>query len=241
MLRRASSIVVAVAGLLLCTAGTAAASWAGKDPASNYKLSLPSVCATDDGNTSACVKSAVVALDKARADLGQPRYRLPSNFYSLTVDDQLFVLVNDDRTLYGLPPVPGLTPALSHAAASGVREDADPEPIDPHSVSFTSNWAAGNLNDVYAYLAWMYDDGPGKDGFNVDCKTAHASGCWGHRHNILWKFGRVQHLTMGVAHGADDQGRPGVGFAVLIVGRRQPVEHNYTYTWKQAQAQGAGN
>lgn len=241
MFVRVVSVVVAVVGLLFCMAGTAAARWAGKDPASNFRLQLPPVCASNDGKSAGCVKAAVAALNKARARLGQPRYRLPSNFYSLPVNDQLFVLVNDDRTLYRLPPVPGITPELSHAAASGVRGDSDPEPRHPRSVSFTSNWAAGNLNDIYAYLAWMYADGPGKGGFNVSCKVRGASGCWGHRHNILWEFGRSQYLSMGVAHGTDGRGNPGVGFAILIVARPQAVQHNYTYTWKRALAHGAGN
>jgi hypothetical protein len=239
--RRIPPFAMAVTGLVLCMTGTAVASWAGKDPASNFKLELPSVCGANDENAVGCVKAAVMTLDKARAHLGQPPYRLPTDFYSLTVNDQLFVLVNDDRTLYGLPPVPGVSPELSHDAEGGVRNDSDPEPADPDSVSFTSNWAAGNLNDIYAYLVWMYDDGPGKDGFNDDCKTRGASGCWGHRHNILWEFGRSQHLSMGVAHGADGKGTSDVGFAVLIVARLQPVEHNFTYTWKQALEHGAGN
>ncbi len=42
----------------------------------------------------------------------------------------------------------------------------------------------------------MYDDGYG--GENIDCRTATASGCWGHRHNILG-FATAPVLTMGAA------------------------------------------
>jgi hypothetical protein len=49
----------------------------------------------------------------------------------------------------------------------------------------------------------MYDDGPGSP--NADCRHRGDPGCWGHRHNTLWKFGRDQ-ILMGAGGGRDRRG-----------------------------------
>src|SRR5438445_624555 len=74
-------------------------------------------------------------------------------------------------------------------------------------------WPCGFPNLPLAYEAWMYDDGPGSG--NLDCPRAGASGCWGHRHDILWDFGPGGALAMGAAAGTDPSGQS--GFAMLLV------------------------
>lgn len=210
--------------------------WAGSDPSANFAVgALPAACSSDpDG--AACVDAAVSSLDQARAGLGQPPYALPADFDSLTGAQQAFVLTNLDRALYGLPPVPGLVAGLDQDAALGVQGDADPTPSAPGFAAFTSNWAGGFVNLPFAYEAWMYDDGPGSG--NVDCTAADASGCWGHRHDILWEFGAGDVLGMGAAAGTDAQGA--AGYAMLIVDGGSTAAPAYTYTWSQAVADGAG-
>ncbi len=217
-------VVIAAA----CTAPAAAGAdgWAGADPSSNFPQgSLPDACDTDPTGAT-CTDAAVQYLNQARASLGQPAYQLPANFASLTPGQQALVLVNLDRILYGLDPIPGLTAALNQAAADAVQADNDPSTDDPAIDSFTANWAGGFPNLPLAYEAWMYDDGPGSS--NVDCNSPGDSGCWGHRHDILWKFDPGT-LAMGIAAGTDPQGDP--GYAMLLVHGDGSYHPAYTDTW----------
>ena len=134
-----------------------------------------------------CIDAAVTYLNAARAHLGQTAYVLPGNFVSLTPAEQALVLTDLDRTRYGLPPVTGLTAALDQDAARGVQGDGDPQASGSSFIASTSNWAGGYQNMPLAYEAWMYDDGPASG--NLDCPSAGAPGCWGHRHDVLWGFG----------------------------------------------------
>jgi hypothetical protein len=161
-------------------------------------------------------------------------YVLPGNFTSLTPAQQALVLSDLDRTQVGLPPVPGITDQLDRDAAGGVQSDNDPGANG--FPSFTSNWAGGFPNMPFAYEAWMYDDGPGSG--NLDCPRAGASGCWGHRHNVLWGFGAGGPLAMGAAAGKDSGGQS--GFAMLLAQGGQSYKPAYTYTWAEAVANGAG-
>ncbi|MDQ6835136.1 MAG: hypothetical protein M3016_03015 [Actinomycetota bacterium] len=207
---------------------------AGSDPRANYSASqLPDAC--NSPNSAPCIDAAVGYLNRARASLGQGPYHLPSNFNSLTAAEQGFVLANLDRILYGLPPVTGLTAALNRDAAAGVQGDADPHPTAANYTAWTANWAGGYVNMPLAYEAWMYDDGPGSS--NLDCTSSNPSGCWGHRHDILWRFDHSGPLAMGVAVGADRSGDP--GYAMLLFAGDDTYRPSYVYTWAQAVAAGA--
>jgi hypothetical protein len=217
---------------LLMTAAAAApttAAGAPPDPSSNFFVD-PS-CPTPD----VCLQQTVQYLDQARARLGQPAYRLPSDFFQLGPAEQAFVLTNLDRILYGLTPVAGLTDSLDQAAGAGVLLDTDPDVSGPDVLEMTSNWAGGYENLPLAYGSWMYDDGPGSD--NLDCPTAGSSGCWGHRDNILWQFSGTGPLAMGAAAGADAGGTP--SDAMLLVQYDSAYRPTYVYTWSQAVAAGA--
>jgi len=183
-----------------------------------------------------CLTGAVEYLDQARSNLGEPPYQLPTNFLALTPDQQALVLTNLDRIQVGLPPIPGVTAALNQDASGGVTSDQDPAPSDPRIDASTANWAGGYPNLPYAYGVWMYDDGPGSN--NLDCSTATPSGCWGHRHDVVWDFGPGGPLAMGAAAGADQHGDP--GYAMLLAQGDSAYRPTYTFTWNQAVADGAG-
>jgi hypothetical protein len=200
------------------------------DPTSNFTAD-PSCSAP-----ASCLTAAIGLLDRARAWMGQPAYRLPSNFSALGAPEQAFVLTDLDRVQYGLQPVPGLTADLDASAAAGVRLDRDPMPDTAGLVSIASNWASGYGDMPLAYEAWMYADGPGAT--NLDCVTPAGSGCWTHRHNILRSFSGGGPLAMGAAAGTGADGRP--GYALLLVQGSTAYRPAYLYTWSQAVAAGAG-
>ena len=228
-----------VLALIGATAGPALAEGpVGPDPTSNFPLdmnSLPQTCWTVPlGST--CVAAGVQYLNQARANLGQPPYALPGNFASLTPVDQVFILTNLDRIQYGLAPIPGLTSSLNRDAAAGVRAQNDPLPSAGGWDAYTSNWAGGYPNIVLAYGGWMYDDGLNSG--NLDCTAGHTSGCWGHRHDILWRFAPVGALSMGAAAGSAGGMS---GFAMLLEQQKPGLHPTYTFRWRQAVAAGAGS
>jgi hypothetical protein len=210
----------------------------GADPSSNYQVGpLPPECQSDPTGA-VCIDAAVSYLDEARASLGQGPYELPSDFVSLTPAEQAFVLTDLDREQYSLPPVPGLTDALDQDAAAGVQEDDDPQPSDDNWWGYTANWAYGFDNMPLAYEAWMYDDGPGSG--NIDCTSSDTSGCWGHRHDILWDFTDGGALAMGAAAGDDPSGGPGYAMLIEEADPQSESTYTYNYTWSEAVAAGAG-
>lgn len=238
MLRRALFVLL-VAFLVALPAQSALANgWAGADPSTNFPVGqLPESCDGAGGSPS-CIGAAVSYLDQARASLGQGPYELPADFASLTPTEQAFVLTDLDRVLYGLRPIPGLTDALDADAAAGVQRDDDPTSSDSLFSYYASNWAGGFANVVQAYEAWMYDDGPGSG--NEDCTAANSSGCWGHRHDVLWQFEEsdpAQPLAMGAATAIDPSGT--AGYAMILGQGDAGYRPAYTYTWSHALADGA--
>jgi hypothetical protein len=229
--------LVVVSALALVFASVAAGAWGGTDPTTNFHLGkMPSACTAAPAGK-VCVNAAIYYLDQARAKLGLPAYALPADFTSLTPAVQAFILTDLDRVQYGLRPIPGLTTALNNDAFTrGVRRGTDPSPsIFINLSAWRSNWAGGQRNIVEAYEAWMYNDGLGSG--NYDCTRSNKSGCWGHRHNILWKFGSVV-TAMGAASGKARTGM--TSYAMLLVGAGTGYKPVYSYTWVQAQADGAG-
>jgi hypothetical protein len=189
---------------------------------------LPSAC-QNDPTGAACIEGSVSYLDEARANLGQPPYALPGDFTSLSPAEQALALTNSDRALYNLPPIGGLTNGLDQDAAAGIASDTDPQPSASDWYAYTSNAASGQANIVLAYEAWMYDDGPGSG--NLDCTASEPSGCWGHRHDILWQFGPGA-LAMGAASGPDASGEP--SYTMLLLEGSSAYSPAYIYTWLPA-------
>ena len=236
--RTGRGLGMTVLALLSVGASVALASspWAGANPKSNFQVRrLPTACYQRPASAT-CVNAGVYYLDQARAKLHQKPYKLPANFTKLVPEQQALILVNLDRVLYRLPPITGETAALNRDASSGVRADGDPRSTDPDFAQFTSNWAGGYPNIVLAYENWMYNDGPGSP--NLDCTKASSSGCWGHRHDVLWKFANTGPAAMGAAAGKDKHGIR--GFALLLGRGNSRYHPKFIYTWSQAVADGAG-
>ncbi len=224
--------------LAFACVGIASAAWGGKDPPHNTPIKrVPSSCRSAPTGTE-CVNAAVSYLDKARSRVHLPPYALPANFPSLSPPRQLFILVNLDRVQYGLPPFPGMTAALNHdALVSGVWRADDPYPSNATSLNtWWPGWAGAFYNAPMAYEAWVWSDGLGST--NPHCTPSDHSRCWGHRHSVLWKFPAGSVLAMGVAAGSDSSHHR--GYAYLFVGGNAGYTPAYTYTWKQAVADGAG-
>lgn len=165
---------------------------------------------------SRCENVMIRGLNHAHAVMKQPRYHLPSRFRALSPRDQLLVLSNLDRGLYGRTPVRGLNPKLNHNAKIGANGDRDPSFVKRINGARVqgggSNWAGGTApinSPLYAYYSWMYDDGPGSN--NLDCQHKGDPGCWGHRDNTLFKPARGDQVEMGAAGGKDTRGYYGWG------------------------------
>jgi hypothetical protein len=215
--------------------GAWASSHVPPDPTANYRVgNLPYACSVS-ATSRACVNAVVYFLDQARARLNKPAYQLPADFASLTAVRQAFILTNLDRLAYKLPPIVGLTAALGHDSLNGVYSDSDPSASDPNIAGTTSNWAGSFANMALAYEAWMYDDGYGSG--NIDCTSAAAPGCWGHRHDVLTSFPAGK-TAMGAAVGKDAHGA--IGYAMLLAVGRVTYRPTYIYTWAQAVKDGAG-
>jgi hypothetical protein len=240
----ASWVAVLCAVLLLAFAASASAAPApsAPNPPANIPVGpLPGAC-TFAPRGAVCVGAMLGALDHARAEVGLGRYIVPSDFYALTGARQLLILSNLDRLAYGLPAIVGLSPALNAVAASGVTTDADPDPsallASLPTFGWSSNWAGGYGNALEAYYAWMYYDGwGGGQTSNLDCTSPTASGCWGHREDVL-SFPDQGLLSMGASVRRDSSGQ--IGYAMTLVWTPQTNWTSITYSWASAQAAGAG-
>ncbi len=211
------------------------------DPAKNIPLGeLPASCSA---HTSVrCENAVVYYLNQARASMGLPTYDLPADFPQLPPDRQIFILSDLDRIAYSLSPVAGLNSELSGDASQGVAFGGDPAPSawSYDWNAYFSNWAGAFTNAPAAYYFWMYDDGPGSG--NLDCNDPSDSGCWGHRHDILFdeESSGEYEAAMGAATGTKRENEE-VGYAMLIVAAlRFSQQPPYYYTWAEAQADGAG-
>ncbi len=185
----AALVVVALcAGSYSTRAGAASTH---SDPAVNVTLpaSLSGTeradCAVDRiDNSALCTRALLAEINYGLATEGLAPIALPSDWASLSVAQQLFVIVDLERVDRGLEPFVGLSFVWSIDAQVGALDFADP-PLPGGSSWVGTEWAGGSA-DVSALesdYGWMYDDGLG--GPNIDCTTAGASGCWAHRDNIL--------------------------------------------------------
>lgn len=140
-----------------------------------------------------CENVFIRALNAGRAKLDAPAYTLPKRFHSLAGPDQLLVLSNRDRRLYGRAPISGRNPTLTTSAQRGAVSGSDPAFVSVGGRPLThggSNWAGGTRSPLFAYFLWMYAD-QGSD--------------WIHRHNVLMQTGGDV-LIMGV--GSTHSGYP---------------------------------
>ena len=176
------------------------------DPATNVPPTPDywPTCSMNGGSSQTCINAVVTAIDNARALEGVGPMVLPTGFATMSTAVQTFVVSNLERVDRGLQPAAGMVSSLNTISADAANNDADPalpswSPIGPFSPNrWGSNWA-GDLNALAADYDWMYNDGWGPTGsYNLDCTSSTASGCWGHRHNILSTYNGEELIT-GVA------------------------------------------
>ena len=157
-------------------------------------------------DTPACTQYILTGINAAQAQERDPAIVLPTNYSSLNVPEQLFVLANLERVTRRIPPYVGLVPYLDTVATEGARRGGDPVitavRYDPAYQEWaagpiviadgfeggTSIWSGGNSTPADAMFGWMYDDGwagTKSATLNYACTSAISSGCWGHRDNIL--------------------------------------------------------
>jgi hypothetical protein len=165
-------------------------------------------------DSSGCTSAVVAAIANGRAAEGLPGMVLPTDWTALSPDQQLFVATNLERTVRGLPPLTAMASSLDQSALIGAEQSNDPSPAAAFPwTRWGSNWAGAMGNPLEAIYFWMYDDGPGSS--NIDCTPSDASGCWGHRDNVLLNLA-CQPCEMGT--GFDQSGYRGYpSWAELLV------------------------
>jgi hypothetical protein len=157
-------------------------------------------------NAQGCTNYVLQAINGARADENLAAMVLPTNWYSLSAAQQLFVVANLERTARGLPAYLGINAALSANAQHAAQLNTDPTAAAGFAIALDAQgrpgmggaWAEG-FSVLAADYFWMYDDGWGGSAAatsNIDCTSPSAAGCWGHRDELL---------------GSDSPYNPGVG------------------------------
>ena len=186
----------------------------------------------------------LTAIDGARGQEGVgPVPMSQTAFSALSIPEQLFVVVNLERTGRGEAPFTQMTAQLDSYAQGGSQGDTDPS----HPATLSGGaavyqtgaiWAGGTDSTLFADYLWMYEDGWGgarTDTTNADCQGPGAAGCWAHRDIILKQFnpaycgGSAPVLSMGAA----DTGAGSVA-AVFVSSCASPSDP--VFTWGEAEA-----
>ena len=111
--------------------------WTCANPCVTPQLSYPV-----SDNSPACTSYLLLAINNARAIEGLVPMSLPSNWYSLSVPQQLFVVADLERTARGLPPYLGINAALTAQSQYAAQTDADPGVANGFAVSTRSRWVS---------------------------------------------------------------------------------------------------
>ena len=175
-------------------------------------------------NGAACTDYVLQAINNARAQEGIHPMVLPSNWYNLSVQEQLFVLADLERTARGLPAYVGINATLSANAQHAAAANADPSIAAGFAIAndaqgspgFGGAWSGG-FSILAADYIWMYDDawgGSAAKTSNIACTSANAQGCWAHRDELL---GSDPGYNPGVGLGCTNC-EMGTGFALLSGG-----------------------
>lgn len=199
-----------------------------------FRLSAGSIRVMPYDNSAACTNYVLAAINSAHAAEHLAPMVLPNNWYTLSVDEQMFIVTNLERTVRGLPPYLGLTKGLAYAARAGALKNVDPWFVSGvTSTRFTSILADASPSPLAADYVWMYDDGWAGSvaaTSNIDCTSAHSPRCWGHRANILGTYlGAYCHdCQMGAAY----VNARGTGAYAEIFVRPQSRPAPMYFTWR---------
>jgi len=146
-------------------------------------------------NGAACTNYILQAINNARAIEGVRPMVLPSNWFSLSVPDQLFVIADLERTARGLPPYLGINDALSANAST-----PPPRPTAIRQSPPVSRWPMTTRAPrvlVARGRAVTPSSPPTTSGCmttrgrhraktsNIACTSAGSAGCWAHRDELL--------------------------------------------------------
>lgn len=189
---------------------------------------LRSCSDTGYDDSAQCVNNTVAAIDNARAQEGLPGMTLPTNWTSLTPQQQSFVATNLERTVRDLSPLSAMATAVDQDAQQAAAAAQDPSvPADFPYSQWAGAWAGELGNPLEAMYLWMYDDGEGSG--NLDCTPSVTWGCWKHRDTILSVMSCTPCVMgAGFAPGAY-QGMPSI--TVLLVNTSGSPESDFT--WQQ--------
>jgi hypothetical protein len=200
------------------------------------------VCSQRGYTDPACIKQEVAAIENARRHehVRRPRLVLPRNFTHLTTAEQVFVITDLERVGRGLRPFRGLTRPLSNVAHASAVTRSDPMLAmramrAMRIYEYGSIWAS-DLGPLAADYDWMYNDGYGGSGVNLDCPARSAPGCWGHRENILGNYSRLPILIAGAGTST-----PAGRSVTEVLAGSNGSSPKLTYSWKNALAHGANH
>ena len=222
------------------TCTKASGTWVCDNPCITSSLTWPTFT-----NAPACTNYVLAAINNARTVEGFGPMALPSNWYSLTTGQQLFVVTNLERTARGLPPYLGINSALSAETQHAAVGNNDPGVAAGFAIGNDAQgtpgmgaaWSGG-FSVLAADYIWMYDDawaGSRSLTSNVACTSPSAAGCWGHRDELL---GYDPGYNPGVGLDATTV-EVGVGFAVVgssssfavLVELPKAAPPTMTFTW----------
>lgn len=207
--------------------------WSCDNPCVTATLAWPTI-----DNTGGCTNALLMDINHARALEGVRPMVLPSNWYTLTPAEQLFVVADLERVDRGLPPYLGLNGQLSRAAQSAAAQFSDPSSASGFAGSAVAGaWGSG-FSVLAVDYAWMYSDGWGGSAnstSNVDCTSATAEGCWAHRDELLgvpcaFNPGIGLHAT-NVEMGASVEVVDGSGSYVDLLETPNGASPAMTFTW----------
>lgn len=174
--------------------------WSCANPCVTSALSWP---VANTGQS--CTTYILSAINQARMAEHLRAMVLPRNWNLLTIREQLFVVVNLERTARGLRPYLGLNTLLNAAAQRAAASRRDPSIAPGFAIGTDQQgypgmggaWSAG-FSVLAADFYWMYADGWGGTSqatSNIVCTSGTALGCWSHRDELL---GSAPHYNPGV-------------------------------------------
>jgi len=225
-------VVTAITGGLLSERAGAAGILPPNNPPANIAPSSPDF---------------LTSIDTARAEEGVgPMDVSESVVSSLPVDEQAFIIINEERINRGLAPIAYVTAQLNGVAQQGA--DAGDDPGFPSALTGGSSlmWGgsvwAGGLSSVFgADYYWMYADGlggsPGQT-TNADCSASTSSECWGHRDILLHEFSSCGTAAPTLAMGAAESptGSDGGSIAAVVVSTCGAPPSDVLLTWSGVEA-----
>jgi len=169
----------------------------------------------------ACTAYVLAAINNARSRENVAPMVLPTNWESLSIPEQMFVVTDLERVARGYPPYLGLNAKLNHEAMRAAVLYDDPTLASGFAAGYDAlgvtawggSWAGG-FNVLAADYVMFYDDGWGGSRSvtsNIACTSPNASGCWAHRDELL---GNAPNYNPGVGLWCDTC-EFGAGYAVV--------------------------